>query len=74
MAVVSVGNLAGRLVPLVPVLAESLAILRISQVRASISWKMKVLPVSFLAALLAGFNSFQTKTVLGCGLSICGDQ
>lgn len=43
LAAVSVETLAGCLVSLVVVLAESLGILRIIQVRASVSWEMEVL-------------------------------
>lgn len=43
LVAVSVETLAGCLVSLVLLLAESLGILRIIQVRASVSWKVEVL-------------------------------
>lgn len=57
VAVVVAETLAVCLASQVLVLAEPLGELSIAPVRASVSWKMKEHPVSFLA-LLAGFNAF----------------
>lgn len=57
VAVVLAETLAVCLVSLVLVLAESPGELSIAPVRASVSWKMKEHPVSFLE-FLAGLNAF----------------